>query len=135
MQVNIGTLGKELLNSVGFMAGQAVQHDVDFPPCDFQCHQLSEEADNSAVVYRGQPGQHGPNAGIERGEQRERSVPVILKAVSFGALGRQQQDPIESVERLNPVLFIEAKHCRMLWRVHVKSKYVCSSKNSVMNRG
>ena len=83
------------------MAGQVVQHDVDFPPCGFQRHQLSEEGDKLfSGMTRGSLAQYGPGAGIEGGKQRERSVPIILKAVSFGAPRRQRQDPIEAVERL-----------------------------------
>ena len=70
VQVKMGMLGKELLNSLSFMAGQVVQHDVDFSARGFQCHQLSEEGDKlCGGMTRGSLAQHRPSAGIERCKQ------------------------------------------------------------------
>ena len=103
VQVNIGMLVQELVNALSFVTGKVIQHDVDCPAWGFQGHQLSEEGDQLfGGMARGSLAQYGPRAGIERGKQRERAMPIILKAVSFGSPGRQRQDPIESVERLDP---------------------------------
>ena len=51
---------------------------------------------------------------VERGEQRERAVPVVFEAVALGAPGRQRQHGIEAVERLNRRLLVDGEHRRVV---------------------
>jgi hypothetical protein len=62
---------------------------------------LSEEGDKLfGGMKRGSLAQHSPSAGIERGKQRDGSMPIIFKAVSLCSPGRQRQHPVEPVECL-----------------------------------
>ena len=61
---------------------------------------------------------------IQRRIQRECSLPVVLKAVAFGAAWRERQDGIETIQGLNGGLLIDAKHGRVLGRLQIKAEDV-----------
>ena len=63
-------------------------------------------------------------AGVERREQREGAVPVVLESVTLGATRRQRQNGIESVERLNRRLFIDREDGGMARRVQIQPQDV-----------
>jgi len=48
---------------------------------------------------------------------------VVLEAVPFGAAGRQRQDRVEAIERLNGRLLVDAEHRRMLRRLHIQTEH------------
>ena len=64
-------------------------------------------------LYRGVAGRRiarylaGP--GVEGGEQGERSVPTGFKAVTLRSPGRQRQDGILAVQRLNRRFFVRTE--------------------------
>jgi len=63
-------------------------------------------------------------SGVERREQREGAVPVVLESVTLGATRRQRQNGVESVERLNRRLFIDREDGGMARRVQIQPKDV-----------
>ena len=65
-----------------------------------------------------------PDLRIERGEQRQRPVSVVLEAVALGASRRQRQHRVQPVQRLNRRLFVDREHGRMLRRIQVQPDHV-----------
>ena len=61
-----------------------------------------------------------PAGNLQCGIERESAMPEILKAVTLRAAGRQRQDRVEAVERLNGGFFIDAEHGGMRRRLEVK---------------
>ena len=57
---------------------------------------------------------------IERGEQRRRSMPLIVVGHRAGAALLHRQSRLSSVERLDLALFIDRQHHRMGWRRDVQ---------------
>src|ERR1017187_5417315 len=62
--------------------------------------------------------------GIQRSIQGERSMPVVLKAVTLGASWRERQNGIETIQGLNGGLLINAEHGRVLERVQIEAEEV-----------
>ena len=56
---------------------------------------------------------------VKGGVQRQRTVPVILEAMSLGTSGREWQHGIFAVQRLNGGLFVNTEHHRILRRIEV----------------
>lgn len=77
-----------------------------------------------AGMTRGGFAQDLPARNLQGRVKRERAVPEILKSVTLLATRRQRQDRIESVERLNGRLFINAEHGGMSRRLEVKTNDV-----------
>ena len=65
-----------------------------------------------------------PVRGVQRRIQRERAVPVVFKAVAFGAARRQRQHRIQAVQRLDRRLLVGGKHDRVLRRIQVEPDHV-----------
>ena len=51
-------------------------------------------------------------------------MPVVLKAVMFGAAWRERQDGIETIQGLNGGLLIDTEHGRVLGRVQIEAEDV-----------
>jgi hypothetical protein len=62
--------------------------------------------------------------GIECRIQRERSVSVVLKSVTFGASWRERQDGIKTIQGLNGGLLIDAEYSRVLGRIQIEAEDV-----------
>src|SRR5271169_5594688 len=61
---------------------------------------------------------------IQRRIQGERSVPVVLKSVTFGASWRERQDGIKTIQGLNGSLLIDAEYGRVLGRIEIEAEDV-----------
>ena len=100
---------------------EIVEDDVHFPRVGRSCHDLGQERDEGgAGVTR--DGLAGDLAGalVQRREQGEGAVPVVLEAVAFRPSGRQRQDGVETIEGLNGRLLIDGEHGGVLRRVEVQ---------------
>ena len=64
----------------------------------------------------------GAGLHVQRRVQRQSAVTIIFKAMPLGASGRRRQHRIESVQRLNRCLFVDAKHRGVLRRIHVQNR-------------
>jgi len=67
---------------------------------------------------------HPAGLGVERGIQRKRAMPVVLKPVALGASRRQRQNGIEPVQRLDGGLFIHTEHGSVLRRIEVQAQNI-----------
>src|SRR4029077_1647883 len=62
---------------------------------------------------------------VQRRVQREGAMTVVLESMSLCSAGRQRQYRIQSVQRLDAGLFINAENNRMLRRLYIQSNDVC----------
>jgi hypothetical protein len=116
---------EERLDALGFVRREVIDNHMDLTPARLGRDQLGQEVDERGT---GMP-RHGladdlAGAGVERGIQREGAMPVVLEAVTFGTAGRERQDRVQAVQRLDRRLFIRGKHDRVLGRIQVESNHV-----------
>ena len=110
MQPHVRMLEQEGAHGLGLMGREIVGDDVNVSSFRLTGDDVAEEVDKGgAGVPRHRLADHLARLGIQRGEERQRAVPVILESVSLGASGRQRQHGIEPVERLNRRLLVDAK--------------------------
>ncbi len=113
-----GEKGPHLLR---LMRRQVVEDDVHFPSARLRVDDLGEEGEEVlAGVARGRLPDDLASARVERGIEGERPVPVVFKAVALGAARRERKDGVESIERLNRGLLVEAEDRGVLWRIEVQ---------------
>ena len=93
---------------MNFLAVRALRHDL-----------LQKRYEFLAGVTRSRFAMNTPRLSIQRGIERQRSVPVIFKALSLRTSWTERQHWIETIECLNRGLFIDAEHGRMLRRIQV----------------
>jgi hypothetical protein len=111
-----GAMGREIIcNNVDLLALGKAGHDL-----------FKESSKLRTGVTRRGLAQHLACLGVERGVERKRAVTVILKTVSLGSSGREQQDWIEAVQSLDGALFVDAKDGRVDWRLQIQANDVSS---------
>src|SRR5881392_2864053 len=100
--MHIGVLAEELLDAFGLVSGEVVENDMDLAVTRLVGNHFAEEGDDllGRVALSGSP-DHLARSRVERREQRQRSVAVILEAVPFQSSRRERQHWIESVEGLD----------------------------------
>ena len=107
----------------GLVCREIVGDDVDFLPrwlVDDDIGQKGNELSRS-VTGGGLP-EDFPGASVEGGVERERAMPVVLKAVPFGAAGREWQHGIEPIKRLDGGFLVDAEHRGMLRRMQIEGE-------------
>src|ERR1700751_3224992 len=113
---------EELPGLGGLMRREIVDDHVDLFTAGLVDHDVSEEGDKlRRGVPRSGASQHLSGLGVKGGIERERTVTVILKAVSLGPPGGERQDRIEPVERLDRGLLVDTKDGRVLRRGLLKN--------------
>ena len=108
---------------LSFVRGEVVQDDVNSLPRGTQGYDLLQKGDELTAGMTGSSfAVDATGGGIQRRIQRERSVPVVLKAVAFSASWRERQDGIETIQGLNGGLLIDAEHGRVLGRLQIEAE-------------
>jgi hypothetical protein len=112
-------------HGLGFVGGHVVHNHMDLPALRLCRDDVAEEFDEGSA---GMP-RHGlpddlAGAGIQRRVQRERPMPVVLKAMAFRATGRQRQDGVQAIEGLNGRRLIGGEDGRMLRRVEIQAENI-----------
>lgn len=98
MQPHVRMLEQEGANGLCLMGREIVGDDMDLAPLRLTGDDVTEGIDERRTrVSRHGLSEHLAGLGIQRGEERQRAVPVVLEAIPFGAPGRQRQDGIEAV--------------------------------------
>src|ERR1022692_4706276 len=111
---------EEFADCLSFMGGEIVEDDLNLLPRRAQGYDLLQKGDELAAGMAGRGfAVDATSGGIQRCIQGERSVPVVLEAVAFGASGRERQDGIETIYGLHGGLLIDAEHGRVLGRVQI----------------
>src|ERR671915_292992 len=57
---------------------------------------------------------------VERGEQRERAMPLVVVGAALGLAGPHRQERLGAVQRLDLALLVDAKHHRAIRRVEIE---------------
>ena len=118
-------LWEELTDRLSFVRGEIVQDDVNLLPRGAQGYDLLQEGDELRAGMAGSGfAVDATGGGIQRRIQGERSVSVVLKAVTFGAAWRERQDGIQTIQGLNGGLLIDTEHGRVLGRVQIEAEDV-----------
>lgn len=82
------------LIGVGFVAAHVVADHVNLLSGWLCRHHLGEERDElSTGMAWSSPAQHLARGDIQRRNQAQGAVACVFKAVTFGATGRERQDP------------------------------------------
>src|SRR5208337_2749864 len=116
---------EELADRLSFVGGEIVEDDVNLLPRRAQGYDLLQERDElTAGMAGGGLAVNATGGGIERRIQGERSVSVVLEAVTFGASRRKRQDGIETIQGLNGGFLIDAEHGRVLRWVQIEAEDV-----------
>ncbi len=106
----------------GLVSREVVEDDVDLLPGRAEGDDFLQESDEVLTgVASGGFAVHAAGGRFQRGIERQRSVAVVLEAVTLGPSGRERQDGIEPIQGLNGGLFVDAEDGRMLGRVQIKA--------------
>src|SRR5208283_6075605 len=99
MHMNLRVRLEERFNLSGFVGREIVGDDVNFFAARLIDDDIGEEGDElSGRVPRRSLAQDFSGLGIERRIERKRSMPVVLKAMSFSSSRRERQHRIESIK-------------------------------------
>ena len=125
MNADLGMIGQEVLDELGFMGREIVGDDVDLAAEGLGSHNLGQKVDelSAGMAWRGL-GKDFAAAGIQGRVQRKGAVAVILKAMSLGSARRKRQDRIQAVQGLDGRLFVYAKDGGMIRRVQIEADNV-----------
>ncbi len=89
VEAHFGVVGQELLNGFGLVCREIIEHDVDLLRPAGALDEVRYESDELvAGVAFGCFALHLSRFHIERGIQRQRSMPVVFKSMPFGSPGR-----------------------------------------------
>jgi hypothetical protein len=95
--------------------------NVDLPGGRLVDDDVCQEGDElRRSVPRRRLAPHFTGSGVECRVQRQRAMTIILKAVPLRSAGRQRQDRVLAVKRLDRRLLVLAEHRRMRRWVHIQ---------------
>jgi hypothetical protein len=98
---------------------------VDFPALGLRGEHICEKGHELRTgVALGGFAQDLSAGNLQRGVERESAMPEILKAVALGTPGREGQNRIQPIERLNGALFVHAEHGRVGRRLEIEADNV-----------
>jgi hypothetical protein len=85
----------------------------------------AEEVDKrgAGVAWHGLT-EHLAGFRVERRQEREGAMPVVLEPVPLGTPGRQWQDRIEAIEGLDGRFLIDGEDRRVIGRIDVQPNHV-----------
>lgn len=122
MQMNPRMCAQEIVDQSGLVDREVVGNDVDLVAPRLIDHDVAQEGDEHR---RGVPcrrlSQSLATAGVEGCIERERAVTLVLKTVSFGPPRGERQHRVQSIQRVDRSLLVNAEHCGMLRRVQIEA--------------
>src|SRR5580700_1510484 len=125
MQVQLGMIGQELRDPLGLMGREVVGDDVDLATLGLQRNNLAQEGHK---LFSGMAGsgltENLAAGGVERGVERERTMPIVLEAVALGPPRAKRQHRVEAIEGLDRCLLVDAEYRGMLWRIDVEPDHI-----------
>ena len=114
--------GQKIADCFGFMRAQVVANDVNGPFWSLAGDQIFQKRNELRTGVAGAGlADDFPAPGIKGRIERERSMPIIFKAVSFGATGRKRQHRIQTIQRLDGTLFVDTEYCGAQRRLEVQA--------------
>ena len=123
--MQLGMIGQELCDPLGLMRREVVGDDVDLASLGLQRNNLAQESHKlfGGMVGRGLT-QDLAAFGVERSIERERAMPIVLKAVALSSPRAKRQHRVKAIEGLNRGLLIDTEHCGVLRRVDVEPDHI-----------
>ena len=86
VEANLGVIGEELLNGFGLVRREIIENDVNFLGPPGAAHQIRNEGDEFfAGVPLGRFSLDFAGLDVQRCIERQRAMPIILKAVALRA--------------------------------------------------
>jgi hypothetical protein len=113
VEVEPGVIREKALHMATLVNGEVIQDDVDLLLAHGGKETLQEGHESRAVVLVNGSAKHLACTGVECGEQREGSMPVVLEPVPLQSPRRERQDRIKTVQRLDLGLLIQGEDRRI----------------------
>src|SRR5258708_10904994 len=108
MQVQLGMFGQELCDPLGLMGREVVGDDVDLATPGLQRNNLAQESHKLLGGMAGSGLTKDPApSGVERGGERERAMPIVLKAPALRSPPAKPRAPVEAGPGFNLGLFLD----------------------------
>ena len=125
MNAHLRMMGQKITDCFGFMRAQVVANDVNGLLWSLAGDQIFQKRNElrTGVAVAGLS-DHFPALGIRSRIERQRSMAVVFKAVSFGATGRKRQNRIQAIQRLDGTLFVDTEHRGAQWWLEVQANDV-----------
>src|SRR5882672_893884 len=107
------------------MGREVVGDDVDLATLALQRNNLAQEGHKLLSGMAGSGLTENLAAGgVERGVERERTMPIVLEAVALGPPRAKRQHRVEAIEGLDRGLLVNTEHRGMLRRIDVESDHI-----------
>src|SRR5260370_41246821 len=122
MNTHLRMTSHKIADCLGFMRAQVIADDVNASFWSLAGDQLFQKGDELCTGVAGAGLADDLAApGIKGGIERERSMAIIFKAVSFSPTGRQRQNGVQTIQRLDGTLFVDTEHCGVKRRFEVQA--------------
>src|SRR5262245_30236542 len=125
MQMDVRMLEQEGANGLSLVRGQVVGNDMNLSSLRLAGDNVVEKSDKRGTrVMRHGLAKDFAGLGVERREQRQRAVSVVLEAMALRASRRERQDQIQAIKRLDRRLLVDGKHRGMIRRMDIQSNHI-----------
>src|ERR1700732_414243 len=113
---------QKIADRLGFMRAQVIADDVNDSFWSLTGDEIFQKGDELCTGVAGAGLADDLAApGIKGGIERERSMAIIFKAVSFSPTGRKRQNRVQTIQRLDGTLFVDTEHCGVERRLEVQA--------------
>src|SRR5260370_16299105 len=120
-------MGQKITDCFGFRRAQVVADDVNGLLWSLAGDQIFQKRNELRTGVAGAGlADYLTGLGIKGCIERQRSMAIVFKAVSFGSTGRKWQNRIQPIQRLDGTLFVNTEHCSVERRLEVQADDVGS---------
>jgi hypothetical protein len=121
MNAYLRVTSQKIADRLGFMCAQVIADDVNGSFWSLTGDEIFQKGDELCTGVAGTGLADDLAApGIKGCVERERSMAIIFKAVSFSPTGRERQDGVQTIQRLDGTLFVDTEHCGVERRFEVQ---------------
>src|ERR1700726_505665 len=112
MNAYLRVTSQKIADRLGFMCAQVIADDVNGSFWNLTGDKIFQKGDELCTGVAGTGLADNLAApGIKGCIERERSMAIIFKAVSFSPTGRERQNRVQTIQRLDGTLFVDTEHC------------------------
>ena len=113
---------QKIPDRLGLMRAQVIADDVNGSLRSLAGDEIFQKGDELCTGVAGAGlADDLPAPGLKGCIERERSMAIIFKAVSFRPTGRERQDGVQTIQRLDGTLFVDTEHCGVQRRFEVQA--------------
>ncbi len=121
MNAYLRVTSQKIADRLGFMCAQVIADDVNGSFWSLTGDEIVQKGDELCTGVAGTGLADDLAApGIKGCVERERSMAIIFKAVPFRPTGRERQDEVQTIQRLDGTLFVDTEHCGVERRLEVQ---------------